>query len=85
MAITVQPTEIREIRRAQRLSQAEFAARYGLVLGTLRQWEQGQRKPNAIAALALLLIRDYPDEVAKVVKDYAKQASRKAKGKRCKS
>jgi putative transcriptional regulator len=35
--------QVRVIRRALRLSQEEFAARFHIPLGTLRDWEQTKR------------------------------------------
>ena len=34
------------IRRALGLSQEEFAARYRIPIGTLRDWEQGRTTPD---------------------------------------
>ena len=34
------------LRRALGLTQQEFAARYQIRLGTLRDWEQGAKKPD---------------------------------------
>jgi putative transcriptional regulator len=38
--------QIRLIRRALRLTQEEFAARYRIPLGTLRDWEQNRSEPD---------------------------------------
>jgi DNA-binding XRE family transcriptional regulator len=38
---------ILEIRAQQGLTQAEFCAKYDIEIGTLQNWEQGRRKPNA--------------------------------------
>ncbi|HZS82474.1 MAG TPA: helix-turn-helix domain-containing protein [Stellaceae bacterium] len=37
---------IRTIRRALGLTQEEFAARYEIPVGTLRDWEQGRKEPD---------------------------------------
>jgi putative transcriptional regulator len=39
--------QVRVIRRALGISQEDFAARYHIPLGTLRDWEQG-RNPEAV-------------------------------------
>jgi putative transcriptional regulator len=39
------------LRRALHLTQEEFAARYRIPLGTLRDWEQGRCEPDQPAAL----------------------------------
>ena len=36
--------EIKDIRKLSKLSQPQFAKKYGIPLSTLRKWEQGQRK-----------------------------------------
>ena len=40
------------IRRALGLTQEEFAARYQIPLGTLRDWEQGAKSPPGSARLS---------------------------------
>ncbi len=47
--------DIRNIRKAANASQVEFARMIGVSVGTLRNWEQGRRKPDG-PALALLKI-----------------------------
>lgn len=44
------------IRRALHLTQAEFAARYHIALGTLRDWEQGAAEPDQTARAYLRAI-----------------------------
>ena len=51
------------IRRAIELSQEEFAARYHIPLGTLRDWEQGRSEPDQTARAYLTLIARDPDRV----------------------
>ena len=41
--------QVSVIRRALRLSQEEFAAKFHIPLGTLRDWEQGRKEPDAAA------------------------------------
>ncbi len=49
------------IRAATRLTQAEFAARIGVPLETVRNWEQGKRAPRGPARALLRLIDHAPD------------------------
>ncbi len=56
--------DVAEIRKKQGLSQAVFAARYGLPLGTLRDWEQDRRSPDRAAVILLSLIDRVPEFVA---------------------
>ena len=38
--------DVRAIREKLRLSQPEFAARFGFTAASVRQWEQGRRRPH---------------------------------------
>ena len=53
----------RRVRRRTGLSQAAFAARIGVPLDTVRNWEQGKRAP-AGPARALLRVLDRAPEAA---------------------
>jgi putative transcriptional regulator len=44
------------IRRALDLTQEEFAARYHIPLGTLRDWEQGRAEPDQATRIAYLTV-----------------------------
>ncbi|MGD0143375.1 MAG: helix-turn-helix domain-containing protein [Rhizomicrobium sp.] len=56
------------IRRAMRLSQEEFAARFHIPLGTLRDWEQGRKEPDAAARAYLKVIARNPAAVANALR-----------------
>jgi putative transcriptional regulator len=58
------------IRRALGLSQEEFAARYHIPLGTLRDWEQGRAEPDQAARAYLKVIARAPDMVRDVLKSH---------------
>ena len=51
------------IRRALELTQEEFAIRYRIPLGTLRDWEQGRAEPDQPTKAYLMLIARDPDHV----------------------
>jgi len=51
------------IRRALDLTQEEFAARYHIPLGTLRDWEQGRAEPDQPTKAYLTLIARDPEHV----------------------
>lgn len=55
------------IRRALGLSQEEFAARFHIPLGTLRDWEQGRKDPDAAARAYLLVIGRNPAAVTEAL------------------
>src|SRR4051794_9181378 len=52
---------VRTLRLALGLTQEEFAARYHIPLGTLRDWEQGRSEPDAPARAYLKVIAVNPD------------------------
>lgn len=56
--------DVAAIRKKQNLSQAAFARRYALSLGTLRDWEQERRSPDRAALVLLSLIDRNPQMVA---------------------
>lgn len=58
---------IRVIRRALHLSQEEFAQRYHIPVGTLRDWEQGRCEPDQTAQAYLRVIARDPSGVAKAL------------------
>ncbi len=51
----------RRVRAATRLTQADFAARLGVPVETVRNWEQGKRVPRGPARALLKLIERAPD------------------------
>jgi putative transcriptional regulator len=55
------------IRRTLGLSQEEFAARYHIPIGTLRDWEQGRVEPDQAARAYLTVIAREPDAVRKAL------------------
>lgn len=55
------------IRRVFRLSQEEFAARFHIPIGTLRDWEQGRKEPDAAAKAYLRVIATAPEVVRKAL------------------
>jgi len=51
----------RGVRARTKLTQVEFAARIGVPLETVRNWEQGKRSPRGPARALLKLIDKVPD------------------------
>jgi putative transcriptional regulator len=60
---TATPPAVRDLRRRARLTQQEFAARLGVPVETIRNWEQGKRMPRGPARALLALIAHAPDLV----------------------
>jgi putative transcriptional regulator len=54
---------VKIIRRALQLTQEEFAARYHIPLGTLRDWEQGRSEPDQTAKAYLKVIAANPEAI----------------------
>jgi putative transcriptional regulator len=59
--------QVRVIRRALGLSQEEFATRFHIPLGTLRDWEQGRKDPDAAARAYLVVIGRNPTAVSEAL------------------
>jgi len=51
----------RGVRARTKLTQAEFAARIGVPIETVRNWEQGKRSPRGPARALLKVIDKAPD------------------------
>ena len=58
---------VRTLRRALGLTQEEFAARYRIPLGTLRDWEQGRTEPDQPAQAYLKVIASNPEWVSRAL------------------
>src|SRR5208283_2496775 len=56
------------LRRILGLTQKEFAARYHIPLGTLRDWEQGRTEPDQPARAYLTVIARDPEGVRRALK-----------------
>jgi putative transcriptional regulator len=56
---------VKTLRRALGLTQEEFATRYHIPLGTLRDWEQGRTAPDQPARAYLKVIAADPEGVSR--------------------
>ena len=54
---------VRDLRRRARLTQLEFAARLGVPVETIRNWEQGKRMPRGPARALLAVFAHAPETV----------------------
>jgi putative transcriptional regulator len=54
---------VRDLRKRARLTQQEFAARLGVPVETIRNWEQGKRMPRGPARALLAVIAHAPETV----------------------
>ena len=57
----------REIRQRLGLTQREFSRQFQIALGTLRDWEQGARRPDSAAKAYLRVITAAPDAVRQIL------------------
>ena len=65
--VHVPDVDVREVRAQMGLSQAQFAMRFGLPPGTLRNWEQGRSRPDAPTRVLLAVIAKHPEAVEDVL------------------
>jgi len=63
-----QTPRVKIIRRSLGLSQEEFAARFHIPIGTLRDWEQGRKDPDAAARAYLTVIGRNPAAVTEALR-----------------
>ena len=55
--------DVKTIRAHYCLSQDKFAKLLGISAGTLRNWEQGRRKPDGPARVLLCVAAKHPDAI----------------------
>jgi putative transcriptional regulator len=60
---TASQPAVRDLRRRARLTQLEFAAKLGVPVETIRNWEQGKRAPRGPARALLAVIAHSPETV----------------------
>jgi len=59
--------DVRAVREGYGLSQSKFAALMGISPATLRNWEQGRRKPEGSARVLLRVVARHPEAVLEAV------------------
>ena len=59
--------QVKVIRRALGFSQEDFSARFRIPLGTLRDWEQSRKEPDAAARAYLVVIGRNPGAVVEAL------------------
>ena len=65
--------DVRAIRTKLKMSQNAFAARFGILASTLRDWEQNRRHPDGAARVLLLVIDKEPDAVTRALAPASRQ------------
>ena len=66
--VHVPEVDVRKVRLKMRLSQAQFATKFGFPPATLRNWEQGRSHPDAPTRVLLAVIAKPPEAVEDVVR-----------------
>jgi putative transcriptional regulator len=61
------PDDVRAIRQRLGLSQEQFASRFGFSVETIRNYEQGHRRPAGPARVLLRVIASEPDAVTRAL------------------
>ena len=64
---TPQPVNVKTVREKTGLTQNQFAATFGISLGTLRHWERGDRKPQGPALVLLNAANNAPDDLLRIL------------------
>jgi putative transcriptional regulator len=59
--------DVKAIRTKLKLSQAEFASRFGFSVRTVQQWEQGRAVPDRPARILLRVIEQSPRAVERAL------------------
>lgn len=62
-----EPIDVQSIRKKYGLSQDKFAKLLGISVATLRNWEQGRRKPEGAAIVLLRVAAKHPEAVLDTV------------------
>ncbi|MEW5818166.1 MAG: helix-turn-helix domain-containing protein [Spirochaetota bacterium] len=60
-------SEVRKIRGQYGLSQDKFATLMGISVATLRNWEQGRRRPEGPARVLLRVAATHPDALLDII------------------
>lgn len=66
--IEVEEVDVAALRRRLGMTQRDFAAHFGFSLGSVRNWEQGIRRPTGPARVLLRVIRHSPETVREAMR-----------------
>jgi len=61
--VQVPMIDVRAMRRKLKLSQTQFASRFGFAPASVRNWEQGRTRPDGPARVLLAVISKHPEAV----------------------
>ena len=66
--VHVPEIDVRKVRLEMKLSQAEFATKFGFPPARLRNWEQGRSRPDTPTRVLLAVISKHPEAVEDVLR-----------------
>jgi putative transcriptional regulator len=66
--VQVPEIDVRRVRLKMRLSQKEFAGKFGFPPATLRNWEQGRSRPDTPTRVLLAVLAKHPEAVEDVLR-----------------
>lgn len=61
------PLDVKAIRARLRVTQEQFARKFGFSISAVRNWEQGRRNPSGVHKNLLKLIEAMPNEVEAIL------------------
>lgn len=64
---TPEEVNVKKVREKTGLTQEQFAATFGISLGTLRHWERGDRKPHGPALVLLNAVAKEPGTLLRIL------------------
>jgi putative transcriptional regulator len=59
--------DVKRVRMKVGMTQTQFAAAFGIGLGTLRHWERGDREPKGAALVLLNMLAKEPKTVLRIL------------------
>jgi len=60
--------DVKSIRSRMKLTQDQFAARFGFTKGAVRDWEQGRKRPEQASRVLLTVIDREPEAVTRALR-----------------
>ncbi|MGM0599895.1 MAG: NadS family protein [Candidatus Rifleibacteriota bacterium] len=63
----ITPLDVKQIRQKLQKTQQEFALMIGISVATLRNWEQGRRKPEGPAMVLLKIAQTNPEAISQAL------------------
>ncbi len=63
----ITPLDVKQIREKLHKTQQEFALMIGISVATLRNWEQGRRRPEGPAMVLLRIAQTNPEAISQAL------------------